>query len=44
MSEEAAQQIWSPLYAVGSAACSVGQSMQIKGRIVRQGIGFQIGP
>ena len=44
MSEKAAQQILPALHGVGSAACSVGQSVKIEGGIVREGIGFQIGP
>ena len=44
MSEEASQQILPALHGVGSAACSIGQSVKIKGGVVREGIGFQIGP
>ena len=44
MSKKAAQQIWPALHGVGSPACSVGQSVKIECRIVRQGIGFEMGP
>ena len=44
MSEEAAQQILPALHRVGSATCSMGESVKIKGGIVGEGIGFQIGP
>src|SRR5277367_82431 len=44
MSEKPAQQILPTLHRVGSAACSVGQGVKVEGRIVRQGIGFQVGP
>jgi len=44
MSEETSQQILPALHGVGSAACSMGQSVKIKGGIVGEGIGFQIGP
>ncbi len=44
MSEKASKQIFPALHGVGSTACSMGQSVKIKGGIVREGIGFQIGP
>ena len=44
MSEKAAQQSLPALHGVCSPACSVGQSMKIECRIVRQGIGFEMGP
>ena len=44
MSEKAAQQILPTLHRVGSAACAVGERVKIEGRIVRQGIGFEVGP
>jgi hypothetical protein len=44
VSEEASQQALPALHGVSSAACSMGQSVKIKGGIVREGIGFQIGP
>jgi hypothetical protein len=44
MSEKASQQILPTLHRVGSAACSVSQRVKIEGRIVRQGVGFQVGP
>ena len=44
MSEKASQQILPTLHRVGSAACSVGQRVKIEGRIVRQGIGFEVCP
>jgi len=44
MSDKAAQQVLPTLYRVGSAACAVGQHMKVEGRIVREGICFQIGP
>jgi len=43
MSEETSQQILPALHGVGSVACSMGQSVKIKGGIVGEGIGFQIG-
>ena len=44
MSEKATQQILPALHEVGGAACSKGQNVNIKGGIVREGIGFQIDP
>lgn len=44
MPEKAAQQILPALHGVGGATCSMGQSVKIKGRVVRERIGFQIGP
>ena len=44
MSQKASQQILPALHRVGSATCSMGQSVKIKGGIVRKGIGFQMGP
>ena len=44
MSEKALQQILAPLHPAGSPAGSVGQGVKIEGRIVRHGIGFEIGP
>jgi hypothetical protein len=44
MSEKASQQILPALHRVGSAACAVGQRVKIECGIVRQGIGFEVGP
>jgi hypothetical protein len=44
MPEKTSQQILPTLHRVGSAACSVGQRVKIEGRIVRQGIGFEVCP
>jgi hypothetical protein len=44
MPEKAAQQILAALYRVGRAACSVGQRVNIEGGIIREGIGFEVGP
>ena len=44
MPEKASQQILATLHGVGSAACSVGQGGKIEGGIIRQGIGFEVGP
>jgi len=46
MSEKASQEILPTLPRAGGAACAVavGERVQIEGRIVRQGIGFEVGP
>jgi hypothetical protein len=44
MSEKAAQQILAALDGVGGTACSVSQGVKIEGGVVRQGIGFEVGP
>ena len=44
MSEKTSQQVWPTLHRVGSATCSMGQRVKIEGGIVRQGIGFEVGP
>lgn len=44
MSEKASKQVLPALHRVGSTTCSMGQSVKIKGGIIREGIGFQIGP
>ncbi len=44
MSQKASQQILPALHGVGSATCSMGQSVKIKGGIVGQGIGLEVSP
>ena len=44
MSEKASQQVLAALHGVGSAACTMSESAKIKGGVVGEGIGFQIGP
>jgi hypothetical protein len=44
MSQKASQQILPPSHRAGSAAGSMGQRLKIEGRIVRQGIGFEVRP
>jgi hypothetical protein len=44
MAEKAAQQVLAALHGVGCAARAVGQSVKIEGGIVREGVGFEVGP
>jgi hypothetical protein len=44
VSEEAAHEVLPALHGVRSAAGAMGPSVKIKDRVVREGIGFQIGP
>lgn len=44
MPEKASKQILPMLHGAGSAARSVSQRVKVKGGIVRQGIGFEVGP
>ena len=44
MPEKASQQVLPTLHGVSRAACSVSERLKIEGGIIRQGIGFEVGP
>jgi hypothetical protein len=44
MLEKASKQILPMLHGAGSAACPVSERVKVEGGIIRQGIGFEVGP